>query len=516
VEKRNEELRSQGPLAGWRTPDERQRSLASLRKRLVAVFAPNAFGNDRYGSYWGDGNTNEGGAGFVGGAALLAALLAFVPTRPRFSAERLFLGTAVASLAVTIGLPGLPWLLAELPVLDQSVSSHRRLLMVLAFSLSYLAACRVERWRSGEGEPRRWMVAAGAVLLLGLIAWSYRGSPPPAGAEDVESLRAFWLGLQLAAVAVAGIAMMSKVKVWRLGALLVLVAAELLAIHGPANPGLPRRDFYPVTPAVAFLQEHAAGSRIAGIEVQLLPNSASVYGLPDLRVSNPLKPKLYVDAVSPVSLSPWTTEHTLAFEEHPIYQLLGVRWIVAPSRYRAIHGLRQVFHDSTARIFERKRALPILFLPESAEIPGATPWTDWIAKNPRFDVRAVIPPIPGRPPAWSASRPDDSTLEILRQQPARFTARATLAEERLLATSIYQDPGWHLLMDSLPHSILIANGPFLAAWLPAGTHRLEAIYRAPGLISGLMLAALALTGTAGWLARPPARPRISSPAPTKP
>ncbi|HSS47788.1 MAG TPA: YfhO family protein, partial [Thermoanaerobaculia bacterium] len=128
----------------------------------------------------------------------------------------------------------------------------------------------------------------------------------------------------------------------------------------------------------------------------------------------------------------------------------------------------------------------------------------------------VIPPIPGRPPTWSASRPDDSTLEILRQQPARFTARAALAEERLLATSIYQDQGWHLLMDGLPHSILIANGPFLAAWLPAGTHRLEAIYRAPGLIPGLMLAALALTGMAAWLARPPLRPTTSSPAPTEP
>jgi membrane protein YfhO len=502
VEKRNDDLRNRGPLAYWRTSDERQHSLPGLRRRFVSVFAPNAFGNDRYGSYWGDGNTNEDAAGFVGGAALLAALLAFVPTARRFPAERLFLGTAVASLAVTVGLPGLLWLLAVLPVLNQSVSGHRRLLMVLAFSLSYLGACTVERWRCREGAPRRWAVAVVAVLLLGLIAWSYRGSPRPAGVEDIESLRAFWFNLQLAAVAVTGIVMMSRVQSWRICALLVLVAAELLMIHGPANPGLPRRDFYPVTPAVAFLQEHADGSRIAGLEEQMLPNTASVYGLADLRASNPLKPQLYVDAVAPVSLSPWTTEHTLAFEEHPIYQLLGVRWIIAPSRYRAIHGLKQVFHDSTARIFERKRALPILFLPESTEVPGAVQWTDWIAKNPHFDVRAMVLPVPGRPAVWSASRPDDSTLEILRQQPARFSVRALLAEDRLLATSLYQDQGWHLLLDGRPHSALVANGPFLAAWLPAGTHRVEAIYRAPGLIPGLMLAALALTGMTAWLLRP--------------
>jgi len=57
-------------------------------------------------------------------------------------------------------------------------------------------------------------------------------------------------------------------------------------------------------------------------------------------------------------------------------------------------------------------------------------------------------------------------------------------------------------MDGRPRYTLVANGPFLAAWLPAGKHRLEAIYRAPGLVPGLMLAALALAGMAAWLLRP--------------
>lgn len=524
AEARKQDLLALGPLGGWRTPDERQKSSASLRLRFVSVVAPNAFGDDRFGSYWGEGNINEDGTGFAGGAALLAALLAFVPARHRFPAERLFLGAAVASLAVAIRLPVLQWLLAVLPVLDQSVSGHRRLLLVLTFSLAYLGACTVERWRSGEGAPRRWMVAIATAILLSLVAWCYHGSPPPAAAEDIESLRAFWFVLQLVAVAVAGIVLLSKAKIWRLGALLIPVAAELLILHGPANPSLPRHSFYPVTPVVDFLQKHAEGSRIAGLEEQLVPNAASVYGLADIRISNPLKPKLYVDTVAPVSLQPLMTEHTLAFEEHPIYQLLGVRWIVTPHRFRAIHGLRQVFHDSASRIFERKRVLPILFLPESAEAPGAVPWTDWIASNEHFDVRALVLPVPGQPAAWSASRPDDSSLEILLQQPARVSVRAELAENRLLATSIYQDQGWHLLVDGRPHPTLVANGPFLAAWLPAGTHRLEAIYRAPGLIPGLMLAALALTGMAAWLLKPrvtggfqsAARPEISSPAPTRP
>ncbi len=269
VARLNEFLRTT-PLVDWRTPDERQRSGEGLRRRFVPLFAPNAFGNNAYDSYWGEANSNEDASGFVGGAALLAALLAFLPVRRRIREERLFLGVAVVSLAVTIRLPGVPWLLSMMPVFNQSVSGHRRLLMVLAFSLSYLAACTVERWRSGEGAPRRWAVAGVGVLLLGLIAWGYLGSPPPTGARDIESLRTFWLVLQLVTVASAGTVLMiggrAERRVRTLLVLIVLVATELLILHAPANPSLPRDTFFPTTPAIAFIQQNAAGLTDGGAD----------------------------------------------------------------------------------------------------------------------------------------------------------------------------------------------------------------------------------------------------------
>jgi hypothetical protein len=496
---RNTRVERRGALGGWRTPEERRRSLRSLEERSVPLFAPNAFGNSRYGGYWGESNSNEDATGFVGGAALLAALLAFLPARRRLPQERLFLGLALVSLAVTVGVPGVPRLLAALPVLNQSISGHRRLLLLLAFSLSYLAACTLERWRAGE--VRRPAVAGASLLLLDLIAWGYLGSPPPAGNEGIASLRAFWLGLQLATVALAAAALLWK-RAGMNAFLLVLASAELIAIHRPANPSLPRSGFYPTTPSIAFLQEHAAGSRIAGLADRLLPNSASVYGLADIRVSNPFKPALYAAAVAPVSASATTTEQILMKPEHPLYQLLGVRWIVAPPRFKGYPGVRAVFRDSTARIFEREKVLPLLFLPESTEGPGAVPWASWIAANPDFAARALVDPAPGRPEAWTASRPGESAVEILALQPARLSSRALLAEDRLLASSVYQDGGWHLLLDGRPVPTVRANGPFLAAWLPAGEHRVEAIYRAPGLMPGLALAALAWTALIGWLARP--------------
>ena len=492
VDVRNARLSAASPGTGGGAAE-------GLEKRLVSVFAPNAWGNSRYGFYWGDANNNEDATGFVGGAALLAALLAFLPAARRFREERLFLTLAPLSLLIALRVPGVPRLLAALPVLNQSISGNRRLLLVVAFSLAWLGACTVERWRSGEG-PRRGAVLAGAALLLGLIVWGYLLS---ADVRALAALRGFWLGLQLATVAGAAALLAARKRAWTAWTLAALAALELLVIHQPANPSLPRRAYYPTTPAIRFLQENAGGGRVAGLANRLLPNASAVYGLADIRISNPLKPFPYVQAVGPVSASIRSTEHILMAPDHPIYQLLGVRWLVAPPRMTSIPGLRQAFHDPTARIFERTRVLPRLFLPDSAESAGAKPWPVWLADNSNFAARALVAPSPDRPAVWTAARPGDSTLEILAIGPARLAARAKLAEERLVVSSVYQDGGWRLLLDGRVHPTQVADGPFVAAWLPAGEHRLELLYRAPGWMPGLGLAAVAMAALVLWLLRPP-------------
>ncbi|HET9212413.1 MAG TPA: YfhO family protein [Thermoanaerobaculia bacterium] len=490
VEARNQRLGA-NPEIGIRESSQ------GLRQRVVQVFAPNAFGNSRYGEYWGVTNNNEDSSAFVGGAALLAALLAFFPASRRFREERLFLILAPVSLAIAVHLPGVRLLSAKLPVLNQSLGANRRLLMLAAFSLAYLGACTVERWRTDAG-PRRWAVLTAAAVLLGLIAWGYLLS---ADMKELAALRWFWMGTQLAVVAGTAIILCLRSRRTAVLALCALTAAELLIFHRPANPSLPRSAYYPVTPLIRFLQESVDGTRIAGLATRILPNAAAVYGLADVRISDPLKPFAYAQAVGPVSAAVRSTEHVLNVPEHPLYQLLGVRFVVAPPRMNSIPGLKQVFHDPTGRIFERERFLPRLFLPASTETAGAQSWQAWLAANPDFAARALVPPSPGRPAAWTAAR-EDSSLQILAMKPARVVARARLAEERLLASTIYQDGGWRLLLDGRPFPLGTADGPFLAAWVPAGEHRVELVYRAPGFLGGLGLAAVALAGLTLWMLGP--------------
>ena len=513
---RNERMaKDPAVFTGWETLRGRPERETGIEKRAISVFAPNAWGNSRWeDSYWGDANNNEDASAFVGSAALLAALLAFWPAARRFPEERIFLVLAPVCLLIAVHIPSLTRLLVKVPLLNQSISANRRLLLVLGFALAYLGACTVERWRRGEGPPRAVVLAGGAALLA-LIAWGYGLSPQR---EELRTLRIVWMGCQLAAVVAAAGLLVFRNRRWVPWAFAALVAAELLVFHLPANPSLPRSAFYPVSPAIRFLQENAAGTRIAPLANRLLPNAPAVYGLADVRISNPMKPALYAQAVGPVSASVRTTEHILNVAEHPLYGLLGVRYVIAPQRMTSIPGLRQVFRDATSRIYERPRFLPRLFLPAAVESAGATPWPDWLEANPDFAARALVAATPDRPALWTAARPAASALGALSLHPAHLGARGSFAEERLLVSSVYQDGGWSLLLDGAPRPAVVADGPFVAAWVPAGEHRLDLLYRAPGLILGVALAALALAAGSAWLARPtralPRATTISPPGPS--
>ena len=81
-----------------------------------------------------------------------------------------------------------------------------------------------------------------------------------------------------------------------------------------------------------------------------------------------------------------------------------------------------------------------------------------------------------------------------------------LEERRLLASSLYQDGGWHLLADGQRQETLRVNGPFVGAWLPPGEAQVDLLYRPPGFLTGCLLAALGLAaGLVLWTPAPPPR-----------
>jgi hypothetical protein len=527
MEARRERVRAADRQAGWGDPEVR----AGMVRRLVPLAVPNAFGSHLSGRYWGERNALNDTAGWTGTAALLAALaglaslISFKPERgkaragetPALPAGALsVLGAAAALLAVVVLVrpPGLVQLLDALPLLRQSASFHSRTSLLLNFGLALLAAVAWERWR--RGALRRPAVLAAAAGLALLLVWGTLAHPFPANPEALARLRYGSLALHLATLAVCALllafvrprlragAAEPRLPAWAALALLALVAAEPLALRLPANPGTPRHLYYPETAPIHFLREHlAAGERLAGLDSALRPNFATVYGLADARSSNPARPAAVVDALRRINSAGTQATDVLDNPGDPLYGLLGVRFVIAPPRRREGPPLQRVLKRGAAWVYERPGALPRLFLPAAAAGCTLPSWSGCTAGVTDFGALAMVRELPA---PWATAAPAAGRLTVEAVEPALVRAAGSWPERRLLASSVYQDGGWSLLVGGRRLPTTLANGPFVAAWLPAvekTAERVELVYRPPGFFTGLLLAALALAGGLAWWVRPP-------------
>ncbi len=311
---------------------------ADLARHWLPIAAPNAYGNSRYVDYWGLSNTNEDAAGFVGTITLLAAL---TWTRKRLPQEWLFLGIAVACLILLS-----PW-----------GPGTRRLLLPLALSLAYLGACTLERVR--RGETQRWPVILAAIFLGTVIAWGYLAH----GTGRLEVLRIGWLHWQARFLILGTLLLLfGRGRSWTAPVAAGLIAAELLLAHLPANPPMPKSLLLPETGPIRFLEDHLReGGRMAALGRAFPPNLPSLYGLPDVRVYNPMAPAAYFKRLEPILTGWWGEIPELGNPGHPLYRELGVRYILTEPD--ATLPLPLVFEDGDGRVWEVPGAEP--------SVPGA-------------------------------------------------------------------------------------------------------------------------------------------------
>jgi hypothetical protein len=479
--------------------------------RWVPIAAPNAFGDQRV-VYWGANNYIQDTAEFAGSLTLVFALpalaAAFLPRARRFPQERLMALALLASLALLAQPPGFDRLAHQLPLVGMTAThKHQRIQVILLFCLCYLAACQLERWRRGELRWRTLVLALGAGAAL--VACGYIGNGNPASPGNPWDFRMHWMWVQAAALALGAVALAGarlrrgggRPAEWAPWALTATIAGELLCFYARANPPNERRLAFPRLPAVRFLEAHLGGDRMAGAGGALPANFAQVYGLSDARVDNPSVPFLYAVATHVVDTG--RLEPYFGRFGHPIYDFLGVRYVV--SRPGAKLPFRLAFADATASIWERPHPLPRLFLPERALVERGGSFQNWLDANPDFGFRALVEPGPEIQHRWLARDPDASSLRVELLAPTRLRASATLAEPRLLATSIYQDGGWQMLAGGRPLPPVRVNGTFAGAWLTAGRTLVDLLYRPPSLAWGCLMAALSMAAGAVWWVSPPRR-----------
>jgi hypothetical protein len=540
----------QGPWRGWRTAEERRESIEDATERLQATVAPGAFGAYWAGGYWGANNPNEDLSAFVGAPLALLALLALWPARRRLPGERFFLAVGLTGLVVLVQPPVLLPLLEALPGFGHSAAHHLRVTMLIGFAVAYLGAAVLDRRRRGDGPPRG-VVAGAALLLASLVTWTYLANPNPQAADPPllpTGPRFTWWLVALGVLAVTAVVLIVRPRTgaagvadapgrgapaaaggsppltagaaalpangappagWRprlrflaLLAVPVAVAVQLLALHLPLHPPAPARLFYPPTetgrlltahlPAVCETVEGGGFGRFTGLGPTYPANTAVLAGLMDVRSSGPAQPAAFSHITERLKPPKGRYLDTLGRGDSPVLDLLAVRYVAVWPDAPLPPPARPVLETPVLHVWERPRALPLVFLPESAETFRGGSWLDWIFGRDDHAARSLVHYHPGGLRTWRAAAPAASAVGAVTLGAARLSVALELAEERLLATSVYQDGQWRLLADGVRVAPVLVNGPFVGAWLPAGTARLEALYRPRGFVAGCLLAALGL------------------------
>ncbi|MGK2856610.1 MAG: YfhO family protein [Thermoanaerobaculia bacterium] len=488
--------------------------------KLGAIVAPDAWGNSRYGSYWGALNTNEDGAGFAGSAALLLGLIA-VSARSRDRLVMFLLVWLVGCILVISAAGPFGWIVWNAPILRSSASGGLRLLLLVNWIVAWLAACAVA---SFEHRPAGWArVAVVAVALATFIVAIHLASAPAEMPDRIASRRATMLVAQLGAVVFAAIAMSMKSRRVAAALLVATIAAELTIAHLPANPA-GEETMPDEPPLIASLRERSTGWRIQASELALRPNVASFYGLRQMDVYNPVQPSAWWAVVLGITVASsdaargdaavWLDTLGVRFQlrargEVPAVEtpLLADDSVVVTERpsaeplYRYAQGVSVAPAGSFVSLYYLPQAGRSEAIARRAATLEKAPFS-WLIEGAPRDGRVFV----ADEGFWSDSwRPGDGdTLEVTPHGPTRLAFTTSCSGPRLLATTEVDDGGWIALVEGRRVPIEKLNGMFAGVRVPQGESRVELRYLPPGFAAGIAVALLAfVVGTALFVWYPP-------------
>lgn len=502
--------------------------------------------------YWaaGGGPVNYVERTFYAGALpLMLAAAALVVRRPR--GPRLFFAGLVLVALIAALNTGIATVLGDLPVLDQ-VNLGRGVILA-SFGLAVLAAYGADEILAARGrEWRRIVIAAAAIAVLPVFAVI---AAHPGWISDVHDGARRFLGLSTPVTAAAaatesvirwvvfaGAALLLGLAAtrWRRHVVpltvvaILLVAGDLLAEGWGFNPAITKAQAQPaITPPLQAMRDLTAnGSRVVGVSA-MEPNTASRWGLLDARghedpsvnrvaalwsvlgggstgateAVNPLDPRtprlLDLFGVRAILLEPLASQNGKPALPPPLNH--------APIRSAGPHGL----------VVENRAALPPAFVAYRWRASPSMHQTllglalSTAAQSRDAPIVEGVPATPGRdkaPPATPArvvGRTDTSvTLDATARTPGRL----------VLLDTYY--PGWKAQVDGKDAAIAATNGAFRSVPIPAGRHRVTFTYHPASVRAGAIISLVALVvllaGLVAGLVLSRRRARPSAPAPSRP
>jgi len=486
--------------------------LSAPASTLIAALVPRFLGEHHADTYAGALNYLE--QTMYAGIPVL--MLAVVGASVGIAAPRrhwraiFFAATCVLATLAVYGAPGVLHIISVLPLVKSATLTRIPIvaitsaIVVAAFGVDALAT------RASDVDRRRAMLAGtGAALAIAaaiLAALAMQRSFLLRSMLSVETWRWSLWALLLAAGTWLTLVAFARRHLERgpvVVALTVIVALDLFVAGAGFHRLQPADRVYPAVAELTRLQREPGPFRVVGAKGALMPNSALVYGLQDVRAYDGLGVAWYADLLdAALAWSQAHQQHELHGADSRVLDLLGVRYLLAPPEFPVDPAHWDHVADTTAPLYRNRREQPRAALVDGYVIAAADARRR--LRDGAIDVRrdALLdadPALADRPER-AASADAVGTARIATYEHERVTIDTDAPGRRLLVLSDTWFPGWRATVDGTPTPILRANVAFRAVPLSPGRHRVVFEYAPASFRNGAAITGVALLLIAGWTA----------------
>ena len=381
----------------------------------------------------------------AGSIALALALLACW----RLRSPRVAFFAALAAVSLLAGSNAWPvaQFLHSLPLFD--VALNDRLAAVVPLCIAVLAALSVDSLRRREGT----MVMIG---LSAIIAAAALMRPP------LDALR-FGAELVPLAVAAAFVFFARDPRV----PLLALILAQRTMSDGALVPVYQPEVAYPRLALLKQLEGIPEPFRIVGSRSAMLQNTATMYGLEDVRGSSPMTLR-WMAELAPL----WARQAPRQFDQilrldDPLLSMMNVRYALLDVSEPIPSGWRDLRYEIYTRLIENPAVLGRAFVPHQIQW-GASDDLGEMRRQRDFTERAWIN-TPDRP----HQTPNGPGIVKSARRRMGLQLDADMSNAGFVVISEAAWNGWRAWLDGSPVKVERANHAFLAVWVPAGHHSLR-------------------------------------------
>lgn len=457
---------------------------------LTSWVFPNLVGNPSLDGLPGRYPNYNEATGFVGvGVLVLSPLGAWWQWSRDRSVAIALTGIGLISAGIVYG--ALTPLAGRLPGLGTSYSP--RLLVVICFCVAALGGLGLDALlhattrRSVSLLSRfNWLGAAGlAATAAGGAAVARWGGSVDHWLPSIHGYIGFWLLLGLlslgtAAAFIAG-GLLGGSRQWAGAGLVTLALVEAAIFAGPYNPREPLDAVPPPSPSIAWLQAHAHGRPVAALGTMLIPETASLYGLSDVRsydVLNDPRQRIFWSAADP---GYGDSNLIMNFDRPGVDWLAaaGVAYVMMPSG-QSLPGTTAVYDQFGVAIAEVPNPRPFVYTATDVATAGdprqAAAMLSQAPLGPVV-VEGCCAAVGSAQAEVTMFAPGEVNLTVNADSPATIVVRQSFS------------PGWRAEIDGKPADILPADVLYQAIVIPAGRHQVTLRYSPDSVPVGAALTA---------------------------